>query len=192
MSGKKHNRCFKKELRICFLSHAYRKKYSVQDNWQEVISGNRKKNRLGVQNRIYRKIYRLHFSNLSRFLVLVTAANIFLHAFSEVFFPLVMMWLKMVLFEQRIRYLIVVMDNNFKTRRLNFDDSTIGDKSSTFLKSKECNKKVLRTIKAGDRRAIYGKMEKNGFTALSTCRLSPREHGQFLLQFFWITVIWNT
>ena len=93
-------------------------------------------------------------------------------------------WLKMVLFEQKIRYLIVVMDNNFRTRTLNFNDSTIGDKSSNFLKSKECDKRVLSTIKAGDRRAIYGNMENNCFTTLSTCRLSPREHGQILLQFF--------
>ena len=66
----------------------------------------------------------------------------------------------MVLFEQSIKYLIVVMVDNFKTRTLNFDDSTIGDKSSTFLKSKECDKKGLSTIKAGDRWAIYRKMEK--------------------------------
>ena len=90
----------------------------------------------------------------------------------------------MVLFEQKIRYLIVVMDNNFKTRTMNFKDSTIGDKSSTFLKSKECDKSVLSTKKVGDRRAIYGKIEKNCFTTLFSCRLSPREHKQFLLQFF--------
>ena len=82
------------------------------------------------------------------------------------------------------KYLIVVMDNNFKTRRLNFNDSTIGDKSSTFLISKECDKRVLSTKKAGYRRAIYGKIEKNCFTTLFNCRLSPREHKQFLLQFF--------
>ena len=103
-----------------------------------------------------------------------------------------MLWLKMLLFEQSIRYLIVVTVNNFKTRTLNFDDSTIGDKSSTFLKSKECDKRGLSTIKAGDRRAIYRKMEKNCFTTLSTCRLSPREHRQFCCSCFWITVIWNT
>ena len=160
------------------------KKYSVEDNWQEVISSNRTKNRLGVQNGIYREIYRLNFSNFSRFLILVTAANIFLHVFSELFFPLVMLWLKMVLFERKIRYLIVVMDTNFKTRRLNFNDLTIGDKSSFFLKSKECDKRVLSTKKAGYRRAIYGKIEKNCFTTLFNCRLSPREHKQFLLQFF--------
>ena len=74
-----------------------------------------------------------------------------------------MVWLKMVLFEQKIMYLIVVMDNNFKTRTLNFNDSTIGDKSSTFLKSKECDKRVLSTKNAGDRRAIYGKIEKKLF-----------------------------
>ena len=160
------------------------KKYSVQDFWQEVISSNRKKIRLGVQNGNYRKIYRLNFSIFSRFSILVTAANIFLHAFFRTFFPLVMVWLKMVLFEQKILYLIVVMDNNFKTRTLSFNDSTIGDKSSSFSKPTECDERVLSTIKAGDRRAIYGKKEKNCFITLFTRRLSPREHRQFLLQFF--------
>ena len=190
--GKNPTAVLKKNYVYVFFVMLIEKKYSVQDNWQEVISSNRKKNRLGVQNRIYRKIYRLNFSNFSRFLILVTAANIFLHAFFRTFFPLVMVWLKMVLFEQKIMYLIVVMDNNFKTRWLNFDDSTIGEKSSTFLKSKECDERALSTIKAGDRRAIYGKMEKNCFTTLSTCRLSPREHRQFCCSCFWITVIWNT
>ena len=190
--GKNPIAVLKKNYVYVFFLMLIEKKYSVQNHWQEVISSNRKKNILGVQNGIYRKIYRLNFSNFSRFLVLVTAASIFVHAFSEVFFPLVMVWLKMVLFEQRIRYLIVVMDNNFKTRRLNFDDSTIGDKSSNFLKPTECDKRVLSTIKAGDRRAIYGKIEKSCFTTLSTCRLSPREHRQFCCSCFWITVIWNT
>ena len=163
------------------------KKYSVQDNWQKVISSNRKKNRLGVQNGIYRKIYQLNFSNFSRFLIFVTAANIFLHALSELIFPPVMVWLKMVLFEQRIRYLIVVMDNNFRTRTLNFNDSTIGDKSSTFLKSKECDKRVLSTIKAGDRRAIYGKMEKKLFyNSLHLSYFSQRTRTIFLAVSFLI------
>ena len=175
----------KKNYLYVFILMLIEKKYSVQDYWQEVISSNRKKNRLGVQNGIYRQIYRLNFSNSSRFLILVTAANIFLHVFLRTFFPLVMVWLKMVLFEQRIRYLIVVIDNNFKTRRLNFDDSTIGDKSSTFLKSKECDKRVLSTIKAGDRRAIYGNMEKNCFyNSLHLSSFSQRTWTNFVALVF--------
>ena len=183
--GKNPIAVLKKNYVYVFILMLIEKKYSVQNYWQEVISSNRKKNILGVQNGIYRQIYRLNYSNSSRFLILVTAANIFLHVFLRTFSPLVMVWLKMVLFEQRLRYLIVVMDNNFKTRRLNFSDSTIWDKSSTFLKSKECDKRALSKIKAGDRRAIYGNMEKNLFyISLHLSSFSQRTRTNFVAVIF--------
>ena len=84
------------------------------------------------------------------------------------------------------------MDNNFKTRTFNFKDSIVGDKSSTFIKSTECNKRLLITVKMGDRSAIYGLLEKNGFTTLYSCGLCPTKLRQFLLQIlFTITNLEN-